>query len=212
MNKEKRVVHSQIANILFVNRECSMLKPQDILVALKLVALGRERWTYASLAKSLGLSISETHAAVKRGLASRLLTRLDWEGRKAERPLPNLVHLERLIVHGLPYLMPVSRGARKICMGMPTADGAKPLSDEIAIIGGEGPPVWPMRGGSVRGLAVEPIHSACPYAAKRDPRLYELLALADGARFPATRTRNASARLLHERFQTAFQDAQKFAA
>jgi hypothetical protein len=189
-----------------------MLKSQDILVALKLVALGPERWTYASLAKSLGLSVSETHAAVKRGLESRLLTRLNWDGSKAECPLPNLVHLEKLIVHGLPYLLPLSQGAKKICMGMPTADGAKPLSDEIVIIGGDGPPVWPMRGGSVRGVAVEPLHPACLQAAKRDPKLYELLALADGARFPAARTRNASARMLHERFQAAFEDRRRFAA
>jgi hypothetical protein len=189
-----------------------MLKPQDILISLKLVALGRERWTYATLAKSLGLSISETHAAVRRGLESRLLTRLGTDGHKAERPQPNLVHLERFIVHGLPYLMPVPQGAKKICLGMPTADGAKPLSDEIVIIGGDGPPVWPMRGGTVRGVAVEPLHPAVPLAAKRDPKLHELLALADGARFPSARTRNAAARLLHERFQAAFRDTKKFAA
>jgi hypothetical protein len=180
-----------------------MLKSQDILVALKLVALGREKWTYASLAKSLGLSISETHAAVKRGLESRLLTRLGSDGHKAERPLPDLVHLERFLVHGLPYLMPVTQGVKKICLGMPTADGAKPLSDEIVIIGGDGPPVWPMRGGAVRGVAVGPLHPAVPLAAKRDPKLHELLALADGARFPSARTRNAAARLLHTRFRTA---------
>jgi hypothetical protein len=49
------------------------LKPQDFLVALKLVALGEQHWTYARLAHELGLSASETHAAVKRGLASGLL-------------------------------------------------------------------------------------------------------------------------------------------
>jgi hypothetical protein len=186
-----------------------MLKPQDILVALKLVALGTERWTYASLAKSLGLSVSESHAAVKRGLESRLLTNLDFNGRKAERPLPNLAHLERLIVHGLPYLMPVSRGERKICMGMPTADGVKPLSDEIMILGGDGVPVWPMRGGSERGVALQPLHPSSPMAAKRDAKLYELLALTDGARYPAARTRNAAARILHERFNAAFQERRK---
>ncbi|HEY0821807.1 MAG TPA: hypothetical protein VGD46_23735 [Rhizobacter sp.] len=49
------------------------LKPQDFLVALKLVALGEQHWTYARLAGELGLSASEAHAAVKRGLASGLL-------------------------------------------------------------------------------------------------------------------------------------------
>jgi hypothetical protein len=49
------------------------LKPQDFLVALKLVALGAERWTYARLAHELGLSASEAHACIKRGLQADLL-------------------------------------------------------------------------------------------------------------------------------------------
>lgn len=49
------------------------LKPQDFLVALKLVAWGDQRWTYARLAQELGLSASEVHGAVKRGLLAGLL-------------------------------------------------------------------------------------------------------------------------------------------
>lgn len=49
------------------------LKPQDFLVALKLLALGEQHWTYARLANELGLSTSEAHAAVQRGLAAGLL-------------------------------------------------------------------------------------------------------------------------------------------
>jgi hypothetical protein len=180
-----------------------MLKPQDILVALKLVALGTQRWTYSSLAESLGLSVSETHAAVKRGLESRLLTKLDHKGHKAERPLPNLAHLERLIVHGLPYWMPVSRGPRKICMGMPTADGVSPLDDEFFRPAGYVPPVWPVRGGKVQGWALAPIHRTCPAAARRDAKLYELLTLVDGLRGGKARVRQAAQRILLERFASS---------
>lgn len=49
------------------------LKPQDFLVALKLLALGEQHWTYARLAHELGLSASEVHAAVQRALAAGLL-------------------------------------------------------------------------------------------------------------------------------------------
>lgn len=49
------------------------LKPQDFLLALKLVALVGQRWTYASMANELGLSASEAHACVKRGLQAGLL-------------------------------------------------------------------------------------------------------------------------------------------
>lgn len=49
------------------------LKPQDFLVALKLVAWGEQRWTYARLAQELGISVSEAHACIKRGLLAGLL-------------------------------------------------------------------------------------------------------------------------------------------
>jgi hypothetical protein len=49
------------------------LKPQDLLVALKLVAWGEQRWTYARLAQELGISVSEAHACIKRGLQAGLL-------------------------------------------------------------------------------------------------------------------------------------------
>ena len=49
------------------------LKPQDFLVALKLVAWGEQRWTYARLAQELGISVSEAHGAVKRALEAGLL-------------------------------------------------------------------------------------------------------------------------------------------
>lgn len=55
------------------------LKPQDFLVALKLVALAGRRWTYSSMANELGLSTSEAHACVKRGLQAELLqNHLAW--------------------------------------------------------------------------------------------------------------------------------------
>jgi predicted transcriptional regulator len=49
------------------------LKPQDFLVAFKLVAWGEQRWTYARLAQELGISVSEAHACIKRGLQAGLL-------------------------------------------------------------------------------------------------------------------------------------------
>ena len=63
------------------------LKPQDFLVALKLVAWGDQRWTYARLAQELGISVSEAHACVKRGLQAGLL-------------LPNREHLPDAVAAG----------------------------------------------------------------------------------------------------------------
>jgi len=49
------------------------LKPQDVLIALKLVALGNQSWSYVNLANELFMSASEINAGVKRGLSSTLL-------------------------------------------------------------------------------------------------------------------------------------------
>ena len=48
------------------------LKPQDLLVLLKAAAHPPQRWTYASLGEALAMSASETHASVKRAVASGL--------------------------------------------------------------------------------------------------------------------------------------------
>jgi hypothetical protein len=59
------------------------LKPQDFLVALKLVAWGEQRWTYARLAQELGISVSEAHACIKRGLQAGLLVDHGFAGSTA---------------------------------------------------------------------------------------------------------------------------------
>jgi hypothetical protein len=50
-----------------------ILKPQDIVVLLKLVALRDTPWSYASLASNLFMSTSEVHAGIKRAVAARLM-------------------------------------------------------------------------------------------------------------------------------------------
>src|SRR5271165_3159839 len=76
------------------------LKPQDVYVALKLVAAGSRRLSYSQLALELVMSPSEVHASVKRAEASRLVHGA------ASRHRPNLVSLEEFLVHGLKYVFP----------------------------------------------------------------------------------------------------------
>ena len=49
-----------------------ILRPQDILVLLKLVAIGCNDWSYNRLAVELGMSPSEVHSALKRALTASL--------------------------------------------------------------------------------------------------------------------------------------------
>ena len=55
------------------------LKPQDIFVALKLVAMASPRWTYVQLANELFMSASEINASIKRGIKARLIADVDRE-------------------------------------------------------------------------------------------------------------------------------------
>lgn len=56
------------------------LKPQDLLVLLKVAAHPPQRWTYAALGAALAMSPSETHACVKRATAAGLTVSLGREG------------------------------------------------------------------------------------------------------------------------------------
>ena len=95
-----------------------MLKPQDIVVLLKVSGLSGQ-WTYSELAKSLKMSSSEVHAALKRCSKSGLYSD---RRRRVLKPA-----LEEFLVHGLKYVFPTQPGA--LVRGMPTAHSAEPLKD-----------------------------------------------------------------------------------
>lgn len=169
-----------------------MLKPQDILVLLKLVAVGKHPWTYNQLSFELGMSPSEVHAGVKRALAAGLATQ------RGEKIIPFIGHLEEFIVHGLRYVFMPKRG--ELVRGMPTAYAGPPLKD-IIVAGSEPPPVWPDSAGKVRGVAFSPLYKSAPKAARFDDALYELLVLVDGIRGGQARERNLAIKELAKRFK-----------
>ena len=146
-----------------------MLKPQDLLVALKLSTFdSRDGWTYEQLAEDLGMSRSEVHAAVKRAQDARLM---------AGRTVSNRALLE-FLEHGVQYSFWAGRGP--MTRGIATGVGAPPLAQAF----GESAeaPVWPHPQGTTRGYALQPLYKSVPFAAARDSDLYELLALTDAIR------------------------------
>lgn len=161
------------------------LRPQDVLVALKL-AFGGHDASYAQLAQELDLSPSQVHAAVRRATEAGLV--------HAETRAVNARALAEFLIHGLKYVFPARRGA--IARGMPTAHSAAPLRD-LLVDGGE-PLVWPDPEGEVRGETLLPIHKSAPGAARRDQRLYESLALLDAVRAGRARERKVAGKRLKE--------------
>ncbi len=79
-------------------------KPQDVVVALKLLVLRGQWLPYAELGKQLRRSQCEAHAAVKRLLVAKLVTNIKGEIR------PINVALKLFIYHGAPYAFPPVRG------------------------------------------------------------------------------------------------------
>jgi predicted nucleotidyltransferase len=168
-----------------------ILKPQDVLILLKLVALGREPWTYQRLAVELSISQSEAHAGVRRAAAAKLMSDATAAGGR-----PVLAALAEFLIHGVRYAYPLERGG--LTAGIPTSYAAPPLN-KVIVQPNEPPPVWPYAQGTVRGYSLEPLYPSVPAAAARDASLYELLALVDAIRDGRARERDLAARELSAR-------------
>lgn len=162
------------------------MKPQDILVVLKLLA---SDWpgSFATLARDVGLSVSEAHAALRRAQLAGLVDPLD--------KLPNKSAIAEFMIHGLRYVFPVSLGASS--RGMPTSHAAPPLDKEFPE-GGD-IPVWPDPDGKHRGYEFTPLCRSVPLAARKDAKLYEWLALADALRGGRARERELAASIVRKR-------------
>ncbi|MFO7576154.1 MAG: hypothetical protein R6W66_00340 [Pelovirga sp.] len=169
------------------------LKPQDILVVLKLIALGDRPWSYVQLAHELSMSASEINAGVRRCLAANLLLP-DFIGGK--NPKPALKAIEEFLVHGLKYAFVPERG--ELTRGVPTGYAAEPLKSNI-VASDEPPPVWPYPEGQVRGYSFSALYRSAPQAALADQRLYELLVLVDAIRGGKAREREMATAELRKR-------------
>ena len=165
------------------------LKPQELLVLLKVSAHPVRKFTFAALAEELAMSAAEVHASVKRAKGAGLVNergRGDWA--------PIRPALQEFLIHGVRYAFPAEIGPVK--RGIPTAHGAEPLArllhNEADI------PVWAHPQGSARGPSVSPIYRTAPEAALRDPDLHRLLALLDALRIGRARERELAGKLLSD--------------
>lgn len=132
------------------------------------------------------MSVSETHASVKRAAAADLFSEATNQ--------PSSRRLLEFSVHGAPYVYHVRRDV-PTTRGILTGFAAPPL-DGPAEYALEARYVWPDPEGSDAGWSVKPLYRSVPFAARRDPKLYALLALVDELRLGRARERNRAADLL----------------
>jgi hypothetical protein len=99
------------------------LKPQDLLVLLKVAAHPPQRWTYAALGEALAMSASEAHASVKRAVASGLAVapaRGEWS--------PVRPSLLEFVLHGARYCGRPRPGRPSGACPRPSAPSPSPAS------------------------------------------------------------------------------------
>lgn len=167
-----------------------MLRPQDLMVLLKLLVVNQKSATYGELAEALGMSASEVHASIGRGRSARLVNI------ENDRPVVVRAALKEFLLHGAKYAFPATLGSPT--RGVPTAYAAPPLATRLSQPN-EPPPVWPDPEGEQRGVSFYPLYPTAPFAARKDRALYEFLALFDALRGGAARERQLADQILSER-------------
>jgi hypothetical protein len=164
------------------------LKPQDIVIALKIVARNTMGFKYSELAHDLCMSISEISVGLNRLRQAKLFP-------SSTRSFINLVALEEFVIHGIKYVFMPEIGG--ITRGIPTSYGAPVLKKKLAIKG-QPIPVWPHPEGNTSGYRFSPLFRKVPESIIKypDQKFYDLLALVDAIRHGQARESNIAKKII----------------
>lgn len=159
---------------LYAMKQHNGMRPHDIAILLKIVAMGKQAWLNKDLANELYISQSEISESLNRSYIAGLI---DPSKRKVFKNA-----LLDFLQHGFKYVYPLQPGA--IQRGIPTAHSAPVLnkfftSEEVF--------VWPYEKGEARGQIIQPLYPGVPKAILIDPVLYDLLAICDVIRIGRSR-------------------------
>jgi DNA-binding Lrp family transcriptional regulator len=163
-----------------------VMKPQDVLLLLKIVSLNESKWNQNAIARDLCISQSEVSEAIKRMKTAGLL---DVKGKKVIR-----FAFFNFLQYAVKYVFPVMPGS--LVRGIATSHSASPLKQEIV---SEESYVWPYAKGNERGQAISPLYPSVVEAVQKDKKLYELLVLVDALRVGKVREREMALSILKER-------------
>jgi hypothetical protein len=166
------------------------MRPQDIVVLLKIIALKHDDWKNTDLAYSLQISASEVSEVLNRCKISGLI---DSNKRKI-----HLNSLKEFLLYGLKYVFPTEPGS--LVRGIATAHSASPINEQIS---GNDMYVWPYDKGNQRGQAIEPLYKTLPAIVQNDKLFYELLAIVDTLRVGRARETEIAEKELDKRLKNA---------
>jgi len=165
-------LHIAISDIIKIDNmklHQQLMKPQDIVLLLKIISMQNDSWNQLQTSAALSMSQSEVSESVARSKYAGLL---DVKGKKVMK-----LALLEFLQFGLRYVFPQKPGA--VVRGIPTSHSAAPLKNQIQSAEHY---VWPYAKGTVRGQSIIPLYPSVPEAALKDAKLYELLALVDALR------------------------------
>ncbi len=166
------------------------MRPQDIAILLKIIAIRQHPWQLKDLASMLHISASEVSESLNRSYLAGLV---DYNKKKVSRQ-----SLLEFLQHGLQYVFPQQPGG--MANGIPTAHGHTYMKQFFE---SDVTYVWPDIHGKSRGLVIEPLYPKQTEAVKEDETLYKLLALVDVIRVGRRREINIAVNelskiILHE--------------
>jgi len=147
-------------------RKHNGMRPQDIAILLKIIAMNGQSWQISGLSHSLFISLSEVSESLNR---SRIAGLIDYNKKNV-----NKLSLLEFIEHGVKYVFPQEPGA--MVRGIVTAH-SHPFMKKV--FASENDYVWPDRNGDILGLTIEPFYAKQVEAVKQDELYYKLLALVD---------------------------------
>jgi hypothetical protein len=142
------------------------MRPQDVVILLKIIALENQLWQNKDLAWHLHISTSEISESLHRSEIARLI---DDQKKKVFRQ-----SLMEFLEYGLAYVFPVVPGP--VTQGIPTAHSHPFMqvhfsSQELY--------VWPNFESESRGQSIEPLYKETIRSIQQDATFYKLLALTD---------------------------------
>jgi hypothetical protein len=169
-----------------MKQQQQIMKPQDLLLMLKIISLGNKAWNQNMIATELCISQSEVSESTKRLKISGLL---HSGGKQVMR-----FALIDFLQYAVKYVFPVNPGA--MVRGIATSHSAEPLKNEIE---SNEKYVWSFAKGNERGQAITPLYPSVVEAVQKDKELYEILALVDALRVGKAREREIAITILKQR-------------
>lgn len=171
----------QIANFVLylLMRTHNGMRPQDIVVLLKIVIYDSKEWQFKDIAYDLELSASEVSESLNRSQIAGLI--------KENKRRVFSQNLMEFIEYGLHYVFPQVPGT--MVTGIPTAHSQEFFKGKFV---SDIDYVWPADEGTIRGLAILPLYKGVTTAVARDKELHKLLAAIDLIRVGKVREKKAA--------------------